>query len=287
MYFLFFIISFISLYLYTKNYNLALFLSLVFLYIRTISNYNPIALIVPLSLVVFLLIYRIDFMEYTNMEISNFLMLFYIFFSIVELTAHKYIMHCDKDSLFSKIIAKIPFINSTYLDTCNKHVQHHLEVKPDMELIENKNKSSLFMGWSIFLYLFGAFLVCLLLAKYISGYDITYTNLILLAVVVTFVWEYIWNKVHVKMHNYEIDYSIKEGPYDENLFELDYVKNLLLRNHTYHHLQKGERKGNYNVILLGADEWFNLNNKTIDNSEYCKIETNKTQDICKLDNNKN
>jgi hypothetical protein len=280
MYFLFFIISFISLYFYTKNYNLSLFLSLIFFYIKTVSNYYPITLIIPLIVVVFLIVGNINFIKYTHMEICSFFMLFYIFFSIFELVAHKYIMHCNKDSLFSKIVEKIPFVNSEYIATCDKHMQHHLEVKPDMNLIENKNKSSLFMGWNLFLYLSTAFLICILAARYISGFEISYTNSVILAVVSTFIWEYLWNKVHIKMHNYELDYSLKEGPYDENLFDLYYVKNLLLRNHTYHHLQKGDKKGNYNVILLGADEWFNLNNKTIDNSEYCNLDKNKKQEIC-------
>ena len=281
MYILFFIISFISLYLNTQNYNLSLFLSLVFLFIRTIYNYNSKLLILPFFLIIFLIIYKINFIEY--MDVANFIMLFYIFFSIIELTAHKYIMHCNKNSLMSKIIKKIPFINSEYIRTCDKHMQHHLEVKPNMELLGNKNKSSLFMGWNLFIYLCGAFLICLLLAKYISNYKITYTNIFIIGIITTFLWEYLWNKVHIKMHNYKIDYSLKEGPYDEGLFDLSYVKDLLLINHKNHHLQKGEKKGNYNVILLGADEWFNLNNKKIDNSEYCNLEQNKNQEICQLD----
>jgi hypothetical protein len=81
------------------------------------------------------------------------------------------------------------------------------------------------------------------------------------------------------MHNHDINYSIKEGPYDENLFNMDIFKTILLSNHENHHLQKGDKKGNYNVIVLGADEWFETNNKTIDNTEYCKTHTNEI--ICK------
>ena len=41
-------------------------------------------------------------------------------------------------------------------------------------------------------------------------------------------------------------------------------------------MRKGDNRGNYNVILLGADEWFNKNNKSIDNIEFCiKNPTNK------------
>jgi len=81
------------------------------------------------------------------------------------------------------------------------------------------------------------------------------------------------------MHQYDTDYSIMNGPYDNNLLNLTLIKNILFKNHSYHHLQKGSKKGNYNVIVLGADEWFGLNNKTIDNTEYCK--TNYNEKICK------
>ena len=44
--------------------------------------------------------------------------------------------------------------------------------------------------------------------------------------------------------------------------------------------KKGEKKGNYNVIALGADEWFNKNVKIIDNEEFCKNPKNKHEKIC-------
>jgi hypothetical protein len=169
-------------------------------------------------------------------------------------------------------------MNHIYFQTCEKHLQHHLEVEPDMKLNDLKYKASLFMGWNIFIYLFFIFLICFLSARMISGYPISNFYIVFLSLIASFIWEYLWNKIHVKMHEYEIEYSIKEGPYDENLFNTDDVKDMLLKNHTYHHLQKGDTKGNYNVIVLGADEWFGFNNKTIDNTEYCKTNTEET--IC-------
>jgi hypothetical protein len=188
-------------------------------------------------------------------------------------------MHCDHNSFLSKIINYIPFINTQYYWTCTKHIQHHFEVEPDMSLNENKYKESLFMGWDIFIYLFSALFVCGLLSKILSKSDITYTFLFIFCIILTFIWQYLWNKVHIRMHNDDIEYSIKEGPYDENLFNLDIFKDILLQNHKYHHLQKGEKKGNFNIILLGADEWFGYNNKKIDNTEYCQTHIN--ENICK------
>jgi hypothetical protein len=198
---------------------------------------------------------------------------------MVECLTHKHAMHCDKNSILSKIIKHVPFFNKQYLLTCEKHIQHHIEVEPDMSLNNNKYKESLFMGWDVYLFLLPTFVICGLLSKSITKYNISYKNLFIFGGIITFFWEYLWNKVHVRMHDYEIDYSIKEGPFDENLFNLDVLKDVLLPNHQNHHLQKGEKKGNYNIIILGADEWFGYNNKTIDNSEYCK--THGNEKICK------
>ena len=46
-----------------------------------------------------------------------------------------------------------------------------------------------------------------------------------------------------------------------------------------HHIQKGKKKGNFNIIFLGADEWFNDNRKSVNNENYCKIHSE--DEICK------
>jgi hypothetical protein len=69
-----------------------------------------------------------------------------------------------------------------------------------------------------------------------------------------------------------------KGPYDENLFDLSWFTALLYKNHSNHHLQKGAKKGNYNIIFLGADEWFGYNVKNVDNREHCMA--NPTEKVC-------
>ena len=278
MYFILLILLFILFYfvLFKKKYDLSLFSSLLIFMFLTIIQYNYFYLLIPLVLYIILKIVKFDLMK--HMKLINFIILFYIFFSITEFLSHKYIMHCDKNNNISKAISNIPFVNKQYFLTCEKHIQHHLEVDPDMSLNDNKYKESLFMGWNIYIYLFIAFLLCALLSNSISNYNLSIKYLLIFCAIITFIWEYLWNKVHVKMHDCEIDYSIKEGPYDENILNLDLFKEILLANHKNHHLQKGEKKGNYNVIILGADEWFGYNNKEVDNFEYCKTHT--TEKIC-------
>jgi len=276
MYILILFFSFALSFLYNKNYELSLFIGLLILYSITIINYDYKYLFIPIILYVISIITKFN---KKNINIINFVLIYYGFLSIMELLGHKYAMHCDQNSFLYKYVKNIPYINEEYLTTCKTHTQHHSEVEPDMTLNGNKYRKSLFMGWDIFIPLVITAFVGGLVSKKISKFNISYKYLLLISIISAFAWEYLWNKVHTKMHDYEIEYSINEGPYDENLFNLDIFKDILLDNHRKHHIQKGEKKGNYGVIILGADEWFGLNNKIIDNEEYCK--NNSNDKICK------
>ena len=177
MYITLLIISFILFYfvLFNKNYNVSLFSSLTAVLLVTIFNYNYFYLVIPILLFVISMIVKFNFKKYFTL--INFVLLFYIFVSISEFLAHKMVMHCDNNSFLSKIIEYIPFINTQYFLTCEKHIQHHLEVEPDMTLNNVKYKESLFMGWNIYFTLFFTFLLCGLLSKLTSTYDISYKYL--------------------------------------------------------------------------------------------------------------
>ena len=86
-------------------------------------------------------------------------------------------MHCDKNSLLTKIIKNIPFVNEEYISTCDYHIEHHIEVNPDMTLNENKRKDSLFMGWNTYIFIFFITLLSVFISKNISMYIISYKNI--------------------------------------------------------------------------------------------------------------
>ena len=69
-----------------------------------------------------------------------------------------------------------------------------------------------------------------------------------------------------------------------NLYIPNVYFNWANKNHIYHHLQKGDRKGNYNIILPGADILFGTYNTCIDNTEYCNKDDLSEYDkkLCKL-----
>ena len=255
-----------------------MFFSLLLFLLITIYRYNKnlfLLALISLSLLYTLFDYK------QKLNLFNFVMLNYIFLSIYEYLTHKYIMHFNKDSYLSKMMKHIPYLNKLYFKIGNNHIKHHMSVEPDMKLkggvIEySTHNDGLFSNWDEFVPLTFTSLIGMIGIKMITNYDISLINMFIMSMIITYSWSYLWNKIHPQMHNHDIKFTIKDGPYDNGLFDLSFMKNILLDNHKIHHMRKGDNRGNYNVILLGADEWFNRNNKSIDNIEFCiKNPTNK------------
>ena len=281
-------------YTFTHQFDLSLFVTLIILFVRTIyrynaseedlkpENYNNLKntslFILGLGFIYASIHFRKNLKQY--IPITNFILLSYIIISIMEFTVHKYVMHCKNNSYLNYIISKIPYLDNT----CKYHATHHINVNTDMSVSDKKedplNDSKFRMGWNIYPLLVVTFGISIIFAKNVSGYKISFMNIGILSGSIVFLWEYLWNKTHVAMHNFDYDYSIKKGPYDEGVLNTEMIKNLLYKNHAAHHAQKGDKKGHYNVIFLGADEWFNSNSMIIDNTEYCK--THMEEKACKV-----
>ena len=285
-----YVFNFLLMYVYyfqlTSNHLISLAISLINLFASTFIKYVYAqdyikAQIINNIIFICLLYCHVEIIKliepYVNIII--FICTSYVLLSTCEWLTHKYIMHCDKKSLYYKILSKFDYYNLIE-KTCDSHIQHHLEVKPNMHLSGVKNKDSLFMGWKIGFYIgiVNFFILCL--TKNISQISLSYFNLFLLAIGLTVGWSYLWNKVHPLMHQYEGTYSIKEGPY-ESILNLNLISKLLYKNHQNHHLQKGHKKGNYNIIIFGADEWFGTNVQNVDNREYCANSQVFNEEICK------
>jgi hypothetical protein len=152
-------------------------------------------------------------------------------------------MHCKNTHPYiDTIIRHIPYINENYNCLCNDHYSHHDNVKSDLELDNDIIQPGLYMNHNAFTYISICTLISLYLAKVISNYNISIINIIVISCVLSYSWILIWNHIHPQMHSYRTEYKL--------------IDNILLNNHKKHHLQKSN-KGNYNVIVLGADIWFN------------------------------
>lgn len=213
------------------------------------------------------------------LKVICFLLIFYIISSLLEHYVHKHIMHCNVNGTLNQLLKKSILTRGAFSDLCENHLKHHKEVKLDMKLScdELEGPEGLFMTWSVVFYEVIILSVFLLpLNHFIFKFKIV--NVFILIVIASLMWCYLWNKTHPQMHDTLEKIYIDEGPI-EHKTDLKRLTNMLLDNHKNHHLQKGKKKGNYNIILLGADEWLNRNVTEIDNTEYCK--THKSEHVCK------
>jgi hypothetical protein len=283
-YFINFFLLFGYIYNITKDYWISLSIGFINLFVCTFLNYmleDTQAQAIKTIFFTMIILYSSNLIklisQYTKQIV--FVSITYILFSMCEWIIHKYIMHCNKQSMFYYLLNLIDQ-NGVIEETCDHHIEHHKEVRPNMTLSKVTHKTSLFMGWHVCVYIFLFIFISMLIAMFISRIKIQYTSLVIASIGFTVVWSYLWNKVHPLMHQYNGKYTIKEGPYEPNL-NFNLVNKLFYRNHQYHHLQKGVKKGNYNVIIFGADEWFGTNVKKINNKEYCSNPNVANEEICK------
>ena len=141
---------------------------------------------------------------------------------------------------------------------CEEHLSHHLSVKDDMSLTEDNGVKGLTFTIKRILPLALILFIIISSLIYVLKIDISiYTNLtICILSVISFI--IIWNTIHTKMHHKTVNLPLT--PYINNEYIPDALYNPFLKNHDLHHQVKGKNKGNFNVVVLGADELFNTRN---------------------------
>ncbi len=286
-YFYLFLIVFGILYDKTSNYQYSLFISLIVFLgytkynyyinedIRKSNVYNNLFFVLFVG---FLLYYNNFSKILKNIDsyisILNFILLIYIFMSFIEFIIHKHIMHCKEDDPVYQLFKWIPEAQHT----CKAHIKHHIDTKPNMDLKDDYSQQALIFDWHVVTILIIPTSIAFFLSNYLANTHFSIYVLLLLSVATVIFVSYLWNKTHPFFHKKELhDFTIKNGPYEDKL-NLDFVGDMLYDNHVMHHLQKGEKKGNYNIIALGADEWMGRNVKVADNEEYCQ--THQNEEIC-------
>jgi hypothetical protein len=161
-------------------------------------------------------------------------------------------MHCYQ---YAPWILNIP--NVFIKGACLEHKNHHLSVKGDMTLRETSHDEELIFGlkttsvFTVIIFIMSGFVVYSLDIKGVT----VYTHAIV-SVIATLLVSMIWNSIHTKMHKKEVDV-----PFIPKIDTPESVYQVYLKNHDLHHRIKGEDKGNFNVVVLGADEIFKTNNK--------------------------
>ena len=175
----------------------------------------------------------------------------YLYITIIEWFIHKHIMHNEK------------------LDP--GHIRHHRSVNVDMTLSKDEYvEDEIRMGSSHTLMItVGTIIVSNLIINKLYKLDVNIYYIFLGSLLLSLFYRFMWNTYHRKMH-FEFEFFEKtNNPYLKWIF----------MNHAYHHLQKGDRKGNFNILFPGGDFIMGDYRTNVDNTEYCKKDTEHR--ICK------
>lgn len=191
-------------------------------------------------------------------HIVLFVMVLYLAASMLEWILHRKIMHCY---MYWKGLEKMDTSNNWLMHqlqkSCHLHKDHHLSVKTDMSLKEVKDDHELIFDW---LTTFGAGIIgypFILLITYVLRIRVSWCVQFVAILLMTVIFSLVWNSIHATMHGAQVHVPLTEGPPNMDV-KLD-KDALYAKNHIMHHQIKGEEKGNYNVVFLGADELFMTN----------------------------
>jgi len=179
-----------------------------------------------------------------------FTILFYIALTLTEWTIHRYLMHGDERMELSR-----------------HHKAHHRITERDMSLSTVLESEGLYFGlrevtFILTMSIVIGFLIQILIGSitriWISPWYIISLSLFTSVYIISF-----WNTIHPELHGRPIPTCRDGAPgwmgwktiYSNLSFpgmEMN-VYEWFQKNHIMHHLRKGDRKGNYNVTLPGAD----------------------------------
>ena len=190
-----------------------------------------------------------------SQNIISSIFLMYLITTLTEWFVHKHIMHNNK------------------LDP--GHIRHHKSVKRNMKLDDKdfdevdikmgSHHTLLITTWSFISFNY--------ILNHLCKVHVCKKKIIVFSVFLGIFYHQLWNKYHRKMH-FEADYFKKtKNPYLKWMFE----------NHAIHHLQKGNRKGNYNIVFPGGDLLMGDYRSDVDNTEYCKQSEHMHEHICQFD----
>lgn len=249
------------------DFHVSLFASIVTLFLYTFFKYNTknnskivtMNSLVASTLLATIIAYIAKNQGHTTwLHICLFSMVVYIICSILEWLLHKYVMHCYMywpwlETMNNSSLLPIRFMN----ESCKSHHKHHQSVKSDMNIDdENVVHRELLFRWDTLSVLALLTIVVIISFTFLLRIKVKWYLQVSIILFTLIIYGYVWNTIHPKIHNRNVNVDMKFGP--QNL-DFD-VLNLYHRNHETHHLVKGIEKGNFNVVFLGADELLLSNN---------------------------
>lgn len=198
-----------------------------------------------------------------KIKILILIIILYLESSIGEVLIHKYFMHNKEGSLIRRLYGDM-------------HINHHLDVLNDMKLKDNFGDRGLYFALSDSLYVsILTFMVWYPTIK-LFGYDLGEEYLLVITTILGLIYKFTWDFLHYSFHQITELEKFKGS----NVFKWLFI------NHSLHHLIKGKKKGNYNILFPGGDHLFGTYNSCIDNTEYCKNPHPSYKQFCEDEKNK-
>jgi len=209
----------------------------------------------------------------------------YLYLTLIEWIIHKHFMHAKPKSIFNKFYNFICSFDKSNTGI-NSHIVHHIEVENNMEINRDLDiHDGLIMSLNDLIN--QALIIFIGFFFIFKKYNLFQNNLMLkslgISFIVSSIYCCIWNTIHPLFHNLDLKIKFKEGMSSFKVFKnkTNPIILWLYKNHTLHHLIKGKNKGNFNIVLPGADFIFNTYNNKIDNKNFCKYKE-KNKKGCKL-----
>ncbi len=196
------------------------------------------------------------------MHIIIYIILFYIWASLLEWIIHKYIMH-------GEVITK-------------SHIKHHISVKLNQHLQNTVNPYGLVFRIENQFILFIINCIAALLLWKLIGLDtwVPWYIIIIAMLISTQLYFWAWNSMHTAyhMHDIKINSYITDSKGDNiiiygllphfNPNRNSAIYKFMKKYHAIHHMNKGKSKGNYNIVVPLADYILGTHTPIIDNRKH-------------------
>ena len=194
----------------------------------------------------------------------------YIIITLSEWYIHKNLMHLGEQNIINTNLHNMYyFIYDEYHH--ESHINHHLIVQPNGEIIE-EDKAIWFAFISSLCLIPLVFTVVFTTNKIISiNKTLTeYIKIFLMISIISLTYNLLWNFLHPRYHRYGEMYN------KDSILNNNFIYKYLEKYHMLHHFNKGNNKCNFNILLPGADFIMGTFKWCVDNIEYCKNNMNKT-----------
>jgi len=210
-----------------------------------------------------------------NFQTIKVIVLLYIIITFTEWYIHKNIMH-KSNGLISKYLQKI-HVDIYKYSPSDKHENHHKLVENDGSVYDGDGL--LFLKMDSILSILIIFILYFFMSKIlIRGLTKNhYITIFITVTIIAILYHILWNTLHPRYHRFNNYYN------ENGIIENSFIYKYLEKYHMIHHLNKGDKKCNFNIILPGADFIMGTYRGCVDNTKLCNSSnklTMKEIDLC-------